>query len=113
MALFVAVLLLGVACGGDDDEASSESNGGGSQPSAVTIMDFKFNPASITVKAGDPITFNNQDAQAHTATADTAGTFDTMSIDAGGSAEATLEEPGSYPYHCSFHPFMKATITVE
>jgi plastocyanin len=77
---------------------------------AVEIADFAFGPADITVAVGGTVTWTNTDGQAHTATS--SGNFDTGSIAAGASASVTFDEPGTFTYICSFHPFMTATITV-
>jgi plastocyanin len=78
---------------------------------AVTIKDFSFGPATITVHAGDTVTWTNQGPTGHSATAD-GGSFDTGVLAAGHSASETFNSPGSFPYHCTPHPFMTATIRV-
>jgi len=77
---------------------------------AVEIADFAFGPAEITIAAGGTVTWTNTDNQAHTATS--SGNFDTGSIDPDGTASVTFDEPGTFTYICSFHPFMTATVTV-
>lgn len=94
-------------------------SGGSSQqsaqpdPSAVTIDNFKFMPASLTVTRGTRITVGNHDVTAHTATADKGSSFDTGDIDPNSSATITLSRPGTYKYHCSIHPFMHGTLVVK
>jgi plastocyanin len=78
---------------------------------AVTIKDFDFGPAAITIHAGDTITWTNDGPTAHSATADN-GSFDTGVFSAGGSVSETFTSPGTIAYHCTPHPFMTATITV-
>lgn len=99
----------GIACGNND--SASDAGQDRAHPT-VTIQDFEFRPREVTVTAGDAITFTNGDAQAHTATAD-AGGFDSGSIAAGEPATVEVAQPGRYPYHCSFHPFMTGTVIVE
>ena len=77
---------------------------------AVEIADFAFGPAEITIAAGGTVTWTNTDNQAHTATS--SGNFDTGSIDPDATASVTFDEPGTFTYICSFHPFMTATVTV-
>jgi plastocyanin len=117
LPLVIAALLL-PGCGGGSDSTSSESStGAASAPSssapAVTIVDYTFEPAQLTVPAGTTVEFTNEDSTPHTATSKQSGAFETGSIDTGKSAKVTLEEPGTYAYYCAFHPFMKGTITVE
>ena len=79
---------------------------------SITIENFAFTPASVTVTAGATVTWTNNDSAPHTATGD-GGEFDTGNIAQGGSASVTFDTPGTYTYHCSIHPNMTATIIVE
>jgi plastocyanin len=69
---------------------------------SVSMVDFDFNPKSISIDPGDSITFTNDGNVAHTATADN-GSFDTGSVGAGESKTITIKAPGTYPYYCKFH----------
>lgn len=112
-----ALLLPGCGGGGSDSTSSESSSGAASAPSssgdAVTIVDYTYEPAQLTVPAGTTVEFSNEDSTPHTATSKQAGTFETGSIDTGKSGAIKLEKPGTYAYYCAFHPFMKGTITVE
>ncbi len=79
---------------------------------AVTIKNYSFIPAKLTVRAGTKVVFHNRDATAHTATAD-AGGFDTGTIAPGAAKRVVFSKPGTYTYHCSFHAFMTGTVTVR
>ncbi len=82
----------------------------------VTIKDFKFDPATITVAPGTAITVTNQDSAGHTLTAlaPNAGAFDTGLLEQGKSATITAPTtPGSYPFHCDVHPTMTGTLVVQ
>ena len=68
----------------------------------VAMQDFSFSPQTLNVSAGSTITFTNTGEAAHTATADD-GSFDTGTVDPGGSAGIRIEQPGAYPYYCRFH----------
>ena len=75
-----------------------------------TIQGFQFQvPASVT--AGDTITWTNKDSAPHTVTSDTAGVFN-VSVPAGESANMIAPAAGTYTFHCSIHPNMKATLVV-
>ncbi len=79
----------------------------------VAISGFSFSPANLTVAVGDTVTWTNSDAQGHTATADDAS-WDSGSIGgSGGTQTVTFSTAGSFPYHCSVHPEMTGTITVQ
>jgi plastocyanin len=79
----------------------------------VKITNFKFAPASLTVKSGARVTVTNNDTTAHTATANDGHSFDTGTLDPGASHTINVPKPGSYAYHCSIHPFMHGTIVVQ
>jgi amicyanin len=115
--------LLVVACGGSaetttsagvtDTTAATASTGGQGQPGAqVVISDYKYAPDAITIKAGESVTWTNEDSVRHNAAADD-NAFEGPLLSKGESYTFTFDAPGSYPYHCTPHPFMKATVTVE
>lgn len=79
---------------------------------AVTIQNFSFAPATLTVKVGENVTWTNQDSVGHSATADD-NSFDTGVFAQGQSKSIAFSKAGTYTYHCSVHPNMKATIVVK
>lgn len=116
-ALLVAIAIPLVGCGGggstDSTSASGSASASSAKPQAVTIVDYSYEPATISVPAGTAVEFTNEDSTPHTATSKQSGAFETGSIDTGKSAKVILEKPGTYAYYCAFHPFMKGTIEVE
>ncbi|MFL5842964.1 MAG: cupredoxin family copper-binding protein [Thermoleophilaceae bacterium] len=113
-----AIVLAGCG-GGSSSNSSAKASGASPQPasggssSAVKISNFKFAPASLTVKSGARLTVTNNDSTAHTATANDGHSFDTGTVNQGASRTITVSKPGSYPYHCSIHPFMHGTLVVK
>ncbi len=98
--------------GATSTSAATTSTSAAATSGSVTIKNFAFQPATTTVKAGSTITVTNQDNTTHTFTADN-NAFDTGSIDAGTSKSLTApSSPGSYPYHCTIHPFMHGRLIV-
>ena len=97
--------------------AGCGSSDSGDQPSpgskAVTIQDYTYEPASITVTRGTTVVFTNRDSTPHTATSKESGGFESGSIDTGETGKITLEKTGTFAYYCVFHPFMKGTIVVK
>jgi plastocyanin len=77
----------------------------------VTIQNFAFNPANLTIAAGDTVTWVNADNTAHSAL-DLNGAFDTDLIQPGGSASLTFGGAGTFNYRCGPHPNMRASITI-
>ncbi|MGB8309668.1 MAG: plastocyanin/azurin family copper-binding protein [Methanoregula sp.] len=84
----------------------------------VNIQNFAFSPASITISHGTTVTWVNQDSVNHQILNDAAGTFaegalfSSDSLLNGKSYSFTFDTPGTYPYHCSIHPYMKGTVIV-
>jgi plastocyanin len=83
------------------------------QPADVTvkIRNFKFEPANLAIAVGKTVQFLNVDEEPHTATA-TDGTFNSKALDTNQTWKYTATKPGTYPYICSVHPFMKGMLTV-
>ena len=79
----------------------------------VGIRDFAFVPDTIRVRPGATITWVNcEEKTAHTTTSD-GGVWSSPLLAPGESFSHTYDQPGSFPYHCSPHPFMKGTVIVE
>ena len=79
---------------------------------SVSISNYAFQPATITVALGSKVSFTNHDQTAHTATSIKTA-FDTGTVQPGASATVTLKKPGTYGYYCQFHAFMHGTIVVK
>lgn len=79
---------------------------------SVTITDFQFTPAQITISQGDTVTWTNNGPTPHSATA-TGGSFDTGIFPAGQSRSHTFAEAGTFSYICTPHPNMRGTIVVQ
>ena len=77
----------------------------------VTIRNFAFEPANLTINAGDTVRFVNEDGAPHTATADNGG-FDTGNLRRGQSAAVQFPAAATFSYFCAVHPRMKGSITV-
>jgi plastocyanin len=71
-----------------------------------------FAPNVVTIQAGQTIEFVNRGRVVHTATARN-GAFDTGNMRAGESVIIQINEPGTYEYTCTPHPWMVGTIIVE
>jgi plastocyanin/sugar lactone lactonase YvrE len=71
-----------------------------------------YDPAVITIQAGQAITFLNGGQMAHSAT-HTRGAFDTGMLPKGESVTIRIDDPGTYDYFCHPHPWMKGRVIVE
>ena len=78
----------------------------------VDIRDMTFAPRTLTIAAGDTVTWTNSDSMPHTATSED-DAFDSGNLDEGQSFSFTFTEPGTYEYVCGIHPRMTGTIVVE
>jgi plastocyanin len=81
----------------------------GSPAGTVVVNHTAFTPASFTITAGQAMLWSFDDGGlAHTVTGD--------GFDSGpkttGLFSHTFAGPGTFAYHCSIHPTMKATVTV-
>jgi plastocyanin len=78
---------------------------------SISIKNFSFSPVALDIKATETVTITNNDGTDHTFSAD-AGAFDTGHIAPGTSKTVTINNPGSYSYHCNIHPTMKGVVQV-
>lgn len=66
----------------------------------------------VAVSAGTTVSFLNSDKTTHTSTAD-GGLWSSSSIAPGKRFNVTLSTAGRFAYHCTIHPNMAGTITVQ
>ena len=85
------------------------SPGGGT---TVVMKQFAFNPATVTVKVGDTVTWENQDGANHDVTADD-GSFKSAEFGKGKTFSFTFSKAGTYTYKCKLHPGMDGTVIVQ
>jgi plastocyanin len=121
-ALLIAALLLGgCAAGGGGSGVTTvpgkaPATGTASDATAaatITIKDFEYG-APVTVPPGAVVMVTNMDTAAHTVTSDQDSAFDVNVAGSGGTATFTAPSaPGTYPYHCTYHPNMHGTLTVK
>ena len=68
----------------------------------VSIGDNFYSPRTISIKVGDTVTWRNDGAAPHSATAD-GGSFDTGVFNGGQSRSETFSTAGTVPYFCTVH----------
>jgi plastocyanin len=81
----------------------------------VAIRGFAFLPSDVRVKAGSSVTWLNCEpagTPSHTTTSNQ-GVWQSPLLAPGDAFTQTFNTPGVFPYICSVHPFMTASITVE
>jgi amicyanin len=135
LVLLMACLALGLlvaGCGDDDDDsgnggggganteqpADEGGGGGGAGGTEVGMQNVQFDPADVTIKAGETVTWTNDEGVPHDVekTSGPGGTF--SSGPEGGMMEGdtfshTFDQPGTYEYVCRVHaPGMAGTVEV-
>jgi plastocyanin len=104
--LLGGLLVLAAGCGGGGEDAA---------PVATTRVEmaksYRFEPQAIRVKAGDTVTWTNDDNFTHTVRVDGQ---DDHEVDRGDSVSITFDTPGTYHYVCTLHRRdMDGTVTVR
>jgi len=103
-----ALTILALAAGGPRPAVAVAAT----QPAVtVHIANFAFKPSVVTIAAGTTVTFVNDDAEPHTATA-MDKSFDSEGLDLHQSWKHSFTKPGTYAYFCEMHPYMKGKIFV-
>lgn len=77
----------------------------------ITIKNYEFVPAAVTITAGDTVIWTNEDQASHTIEANDAS-FESALIRTGQSYSHTFASAGLASYFCGPHPYMKASISV-
>lgn len=87
-------------------------SGGAEKTVEITIQDFAFSPASLTVPVGTKVVWTNKDGSGHTVTSND-GTLKSKLLGQGEKFEFVFSKAGTYDYFCTPHPFMQAKIIVS
>lgn len=77
----------------------------------VSITNYSFNPANLTINKGAMVTWTNNDSVAHTV--NSPGNFNFGNIEPNKTYSRIFNNVGVYNYHCNNHPYMTGTITVK
>jgi len=119
IAIFLGVvLIIGAALVG---LSLKEKKGATPVQATVEITDSGFNPATISVKKGTVVTWNNKDSAPHWVASDPHPVhnqlpgFDSVrKIAAGESYPFTFEKTGTFTYHDHLNPLkFKGTVIVK
>ena len=81
------------------------------QTREISIDNFSFTPAQLTIPAGSRVVWINRDDAPHTVVSDTR-IFSSKALDTDDRFEHVFTTPGTYPYFCSIHPHMTAQVIV-
>lgn len=114
LGFLLVALVVVVGCSGSNAGSGTTTTSGsaGEGSHVVKMIDISYQPQTLTIKAGDTVTWVNEDSVSHNAVADD-GSWRTDVFGKGGSGSVTFDTPGTYPYACTLHAAMKGTIIVE
>jgi plastocyanin len=78
---------------------------------AVSITNFTFTPATLTVPVGATVTWTNHDEEPPTVAANDAS-FHSPGLGTNSLYSVMFPTAGRFDYICSIHPFMHGTVVV-
>ena len=88
----------------------------GAANASVSVVDYSFQPASVTINVGESVTWTHQGTATHTVTADNSS-FDSGNLTTGKTFKQTFSQPGTYGYYCKYHGSttggMRGTVVVQ
>lgn len=87
--------------------AASVENG-----AKVSIVNFAFAPAEITINAGESVTWSNDDGAPH-GLAYHDGAKGTDLLLPGATFSRRFDRPGTFDYNCAVHPYMTGRVIVR
>ena len=117
IALALITALAVAACGGTGASSSAPAaatpaSAPGNGAPAVTIANFAFAPADLTVAAGSTVTWKNSDGAGHTVKSVDGGFASSGTLKTGDAYSVTFSKAGTFAYVCAIHSSMHGTITV-
>lgn len=84
------------------------------ETAGVTIDNFTFIPAELTVARGTRVVWTNRDDMVHMVVSTARPpAFRSHPLDTGDTFAAVFDQPGRFSYFCSLHPHMQGTIVVR
>jgi plastocyanin len=85
---------------------------GANEGAKVSIANFAFAPAEITIAPGESITWTNDDGAPHELEFDDATPGSDLLLP-GARFSRRFDRPGTYDYNCSVHPYMTGRVVVH
>jgi plastocyanin len=113
-SLPLAVLLVAAACNGAAQPPADPVDPGPGEPAPATevsIIDNAFDPATLSISAGDTVTWTNTGDLPHTVTFEEGPDSGTLS--SGQTFQHTFDSMGTFTYICTIHPTMQGVVNVD
>ncbi len=108
LAAAAGIALLAVAAGAVAQQVATAGS------AEISIENFAFKPATLTVAPGTAVTWVNNDEEPHNiVSAEQPRVFRSQAVDGGEKYTFVFDKPGTYAYICSVHPHMHGTIIVK
>ncbi len=94
--------------------AATASPTASQQSYSITLVNYAFQPSSMTIPRGATVRWTNTAQTVHTVTSDT-GVWDSGNLNPGQTYSRQFNDAGTFPYHCNYHRSlgMTGTITVQ
>lgn len=93
--------------------SSAESNTPQTENKIIEIKNFAYFPEEISISVGETLVWINRDSAKHTVTSDSGNELDSELLGKNSEYSHTFTKAGTFDYHCTPHPYMKARIIVE
>jgi plastocyanin len=78
----------------------------------VSIVNFQFTPAEVTIAPGESVTWVNDDGAPHGLEYHDGSAGKDLLLP-GASYNRRFDQPGTYDYNCSVHPYMTGRVIVR
>lgn len=112
-----AALLMAILCTTalvSNSRSASAAPAAAAKHPAITINNYMFHPAVLTVAKGTTVVWVNKDDDVHTIKSkDGPEMFQSPALETGSQYGFTLSHPGTYHYICTVHPYMHGVIVVR
>jgi len=108
-ALLFMFLLMGISCSKSSDPAPAAPSG---TTTNINILTMSYSASPATVARGTVVKWTNTDGAAHTVTSNDAISFDSGTINAGGTFSYTANVAGTFNYHCTIHGLAMSGVLV-
>jgi len=92
--------------------ASSAALPAENKPVKISIINFQFTPAEVTIAPGESVTWVNDDGAPHGLEYHDGSSGKDLLLP-GASYNRRFDQPGTYDYNCSVHPYMMGRVIVR
>ena len=92
--------------------ASSAALPAENKPVKISIINFQFTPAEVTIAPGESVTWVNDDGAPHGLEYNDGSSGKDLLLP-GESYNRRFDQPGTYNYNCSVHPYMTGRVIVR